>query len=200
MKPVQTEEVYDLGPQAGNALTVNQILKEIVWEDLEDLGSEEIYSRKHSKKSKESDEQRETLQEVTQGIWSLIKRICFTKDLGSLQLSSVDTQQKQEALRLAIEYNEVNKTFLRKFILRTWESINDERKKKWKKRSPADSLENKKIKECRRTSTPNSLGNQKPHELDLDNRTWASQIQPSEGSTTTDVSDLYLKPFGKMCL
>ncbi|KAJ5356604.1 hypothetical protein N7517_011213 [Penicillium concentricum] len=51
----QTEEVYDLGPEAENALTVSQIVQQLAWEDPEGLGEGGVYSKKHPE-SKESDD------------------------------------------------------------------------------------------------------------------------------------------------
>lgn len=169
--PVQTEEIYDLESEADNALAVNQILKSIVWEDLEDLEDEELHSRRHSKKQA-SNEQREMLEEVTESIWASLETI-YSTDLDSLRIPCVNTHEKQEAMRSVIENGKVNKTFLGNFILCTWEAIQDERKKDKKRR---------------KSSPSNFLGAQKRHGPDLDTRKWMLQTQPSTGNTTTDVS------------
>lgn len=164
----QNEEACDLGSEADNALIVNQILKQLVWDDLEDLEDGELHSRKHSRKKQASDAQREMLEEVTQSIWGALQNICSTTNLGSLQLTCVDTQKKQEALNSAIKDGKVNKEFLAKFILRSWEAIRDERK------------QNKK----HRTSPPSNPSPPKKRELHV--RKWAPEIQHSTGGTTTE--------------
>ncbi|CRL29661.1 unnamed protein product [Penicillium camemberti] len=185
--PVQTEEVYDLESEADNALAVNQIPKNIVWEDLEDLEDEELHSRRHSKKQA-SNEQREMLEEVTESIWASLETI-YSTDLDSLRIPCVNTYEKQEAMRLAIENGKVNRTFLGNFILRTWEAIQDERKEDKKRQPPppSDSLERKKNNKRRKSSPSNFLGAQKRHGFDPDTRKWMLQTQPSTGNTTTDL-------------
>ncbi|KOS48513.1 hypothetical protein ACN38_g478 [Penicillium nordicum] len=167
----QTEEVYDLESEADNALAVNQILEHIVWEDLEDLEDEELHSPRHSKKQA-YDEQHEMLEEVTESIWASLETI-YSTDLDSIRIPCVDTHEKQEAMRSAIENGKLNRKFLGIFILRTWEAIQDERKKNNKRR---------------KSSTSNFLGAQKRHGPDLDTCKGMLQTQPIIGNTTTDVS------------
>lgn len=136
----QIEEVYDLESEAENALAVNQILKTIVWEDLEDLEGEEPHPRRHSKKQA-SNEQREMLEEVTESIWASLEMI-YSTDPEPPLIPCVNTHEKQEAMRSAIENGKVNWKFIGNFILRTWEAIKDERKDNMHQLPPpSDSLE-----------------------------------------------------------
>ncbi|KAJ5283161.1 hypothetical protein N7505_001141 [Penicillium chrysogenum] len=175
LKPVQTEEVYDLGSVADNALIVDEILQYIVREDLEDLGGEEIYSRRHSQEKKETEEQRDMLEQVTQGIWGLVQKICSTEDFGSLGLPCIDSHLKQEALRTSIAEGKVNEGFLRKFIIRAWESINDDRKRAKKGQKGQKGKK-------RQRSSPDQKGNK----IDLEDRKWRPDTQPSLEGTMID--------------
>jgi hypothetical protein len=64
----QSVEACELGSEADNALIVNQILKQLVWDDMEDLEDGELHSRKHSRKKQASAAHREMFEEVTQSI------------------------------------------------------------------------------------------------------------------------------------
>ncbi|CAL5875050.1 uncharacterized protein PFLUO_LOCUS9353, partial [Penicillium psychrofluorescens] len=126
------EDVYDLGAEADDALVVQEILDYLVMQFLDDLDNDDLYSRKHSKSKKESAEQHDTLNEITEEIWSSLKRVDTMTGFSSLPC--LDTQQKQEALKTAIKCGKVNQHFLSNLILRTWERVRDTRKKPKKRR------------------------------------------------------------------
>ncbi|KAJ5621333.1 hypothetical protein N7528_006116 [Penicillium herquei] len=122
------EETFDFQDNAADAQSVQDILDAECLSYFEELGDEEIYSRKHCR-GKQNDAQREALEAAADSIWQSLNILCQS-DLKLLSLPYMDTEEKQNALKAAIHNRHVSLKSVLSFVRNKWPMYLDQKKQK----------------------------------------------------------------------